>query len=180
MRRRLAVAAALAALGLPPALAAREPTLFAVSLGAGLAGPLDDDAESSFDSPVVQLAAGMLTDDRTWTVLRLGRVEFASDEVLDGLSAARLDYATVAGEYRFRQAAYELGLFTGLGLYRLDGDALAGATGGQEALGVVLGFTGDFDVSRRVSVVGEVDFHYAFLDEVKFYGAALAGVAVHF
>lgn len=180
MRRRLAVAVALAALGLPPALAAREPTLFAVSLAAGLAGPLDDDAPTSFDNPVVQLAAGMLTDDRTWTTVRLGRVEFPSDEALDGLAGAQLDYATVAGEFRFRQPAYEVGLFTGLGLYRLDGEAAGGATGEQEALGVVLGFTGDFDLTRRVSVVGEVDFHYAFLDEVKFYGAALAGVAVHF
>lgn len=180
VRGRFALAWALLGLGVAAALPAQERSLFSVALSGGLAGPLGEDADAGFGQAAVQLAVAAQTDDRTWTSLRWGRVELDEDERPGAVSAASLDYLTLAGELRIRQPAYEFGFFTGLGLYRLEGETALGASSRDEALGVALGLTGDFDLTPRLSVVGEIDFHYAFLDDVKLYGAAMAGIAVHF
>jgi hypothetical protein len=173
--------AALAAFGFvsAPSLAFDNYT-FTAALQGGLGGALDVDGEDPFDQQAVQLTFGMLTQDRTHAVVRLGRLEFDADRPLGGRFGAEVDYVNVAGEYRFRQPAYDFGLFLGIGAYRVSGDPLPGIEDEEEAVGFVLGATGDFDVSRHFSIVGEVDFHYALFDDANLYGAALVGVAVHF
>ena len=173
--------AALAAVGLvaAPALALDTYT-FTAALQGGLGGSLDVDGEDPFDQSAVQMTFGMLTQDRTHAVVRLGRIEFDSDRALDGRFGAEVEYLNVAGEYRFRQPAYDFGLFLGVGAYRVSGDPLPGVDGEEEAVGFVLGATGDLDLSRHFSIVGELDFHYALFEEADLYGAALVGVAVHF
>ena len=173
--------AALVAIGLlsAPALALDTYT-FTASLQGGLGGSLDVDEEDPFDQSAVQLAFGMLTQDRTHAVVRLGKLEFDSDRPLAGRFGAEIEYLNVAGEYRFRQPAYDFGFFVGIGAYRVSGDPLPGIVGEEETVGFVLGATGDFDLSRHFSIVAELDFHYALFDEANLYGAALVGVAVHF
>lgn len=168
-------AAVAAALGAGAARAQDDHT-FTASVAAGFAGAFDAEGERDFDRPTLQAAFGMFTADSTLTIVRVGRIDLDSDRPFAGLSDAQLDFANVAGEYRFRQSAYDFGLFVGLGGYRLQGD------GGDDetALGVALGFTGDFDLTRRLSIVAEIDAHYVFFDDVNFYGAALVGLAVHF
>jgi len=157
----------------------QESYLFTASLAGGLAGAFDVDGSRSFDHPTLQAGFGMFTNDRTLTVVRAGRIAFDPEQELAGWRDAELDYVNVAGEYRFRQAAYDYGVFLGLGAYRLRGD---GGFGDDEetALGAVLGFTGDFDLTRRLSLIVELDLHYAFFDDANLYGAGLAGLAVHF
>jgi hypothetical protein len=167
-----AVAAALGAGAAP----AQDGYTFTASLAGGFAGAFDADGERDFDQPALQAAFGMFTNDRTLTVVRVGRVDLDTDQPFAGRLEAELDYANVAGEYRFRQSAYDYGFFLGLGGYRLQGDGRDDET----ALGVAIGFTGDFDVTRRLSFVAEVDAHYVFFEDVNFYGAALVGLAVHF
>lgn len=167
-----AVAAALGA----GAARAEDGYTFTASLAGGFAGAFDVQAERDFDHPALQASFGMFTAERTLTMVRVGRFDLDSDRPFAGRLEAELDYANVAGEYRFRQAAYDFGLFVGLGGYQLQGAGRDDET----ALGLALGFTGDFDLTRRLSVVAEVDAHYVFFDDANFYGAALVGLAVHF
>jgi len=159
--------------------AAQESYTFTAGIAGGLGGAFDLDDSQAFDHSAAQLSLGMYTADRTLTSLRAGRLSFGTDVVVDNLTDAELDYLTIGGEYRFRQAAYDFGFFLGLGGYRIDGQGLAGAED-HSALGATLGLTGDFDLTRRLSILAELDFHYVFFDETNFYGAALVGVAVHF
>ena len=47
-------------------------------------------------------------------------------------------------------------------------------------LGIVIGITGDFDITRHLSVIGEVSGHYVFFDDVSIFAMANLGLAVHF
>jgi len=152
-------------------------TFFASAMG-GFSGSFDSSGEG-FGHDAWQLAAGMVTSDRTLTMVRAGKLELG-DQQATGLTHTELRYAIVAGEYRFRTSAYDTGVFVGIGTYRLRGDLPGGGSSHDSAIGAALGFTGDFDVTRHFSLVGELDFHYAFLEQTQFYGAALVGVAVHF
>lgn len=160
-------------------VSAQENYLFTASLAGGLAGAFDVDNQRDFDHRALQAGFGMYTNDRTLTTVRAGRITFDSRQAFEGLFDAELDFVNVAGEYRFRQAAYDYGLFVGIGSYRIRGE---GGLGGddQSALGAALGFTGDFDLTRRLSLIAELDLHYVFFDDANLYGVALAGLAVHF
>lgn len=159
--------------------AAQERSTFLVSLAGGAAGAWDEEISSDFGHGAVQAAFGMYTDDRTMTMVRVGRIGLGDGLTETGLDDAALEYATVAGEARWRQPAYDFGLALGVGAYRLAGER-AGAESEQTELGAVLAFIGDFDLTRRLSLIGEADIHYVFFDDLRLYGAALVGVAVHF
>ncbi len=159
-------------------LHAQSDSIFTVSVLGGIAGSFDQ-TQSQFTQTALQVGFGVETDERTLTTLRLGRLDLGDNSV-PGRLGATLDYAVVAGEYRFREPAYDAGIFLGLGAYRLDGSSPVAHLNRNTALGVALGVTGDFDLTRHVSFVAEVDLHYAFLGETDFYGVALGGVAIHF
>ena len=174
---RLALVVALA---LPATVAAQDSHLFVASLSGGIGGSFDAGHGHEFDQRALQAGFGVLTNERTYTVVRLGRLDFDSELDLDGLTRAELTYLTVSGEYRFQQPSYDFGIFLGLGGYQLEGrDALLGDAD-ESALGLAFGLTGDFDLTRRFSLVAEFSAHYAFLDRAQVYGLALGGVAVHF
>lgn len=162
-----------------PALALDTYT-FTAAIQGGLGGSLDVSGEQPFDQSAWQLMAGMLTQDRTLVVVRAGKLDFDENRPFAGRLGAEIEYVNIAGEYRFREPAYDLGIFLGVGAYRISGDPLAGVDREEETLGFALGATGDFDLTRHFSIVGEIDFHYTFFDDANLYGAALAGVAVHF
>lgn len=175
--RVAAVLAATVAAG--PAMAFDNYT-FTAAIQGGLGGSLDVDDAEPFDQSALQISVGMLTQDRTLAVVRAGRLEFDDDEPFAGRFGAEIEYLNVAGEYRFRQPAYDFGLFLGLGAYRISGDPVGPVADEETALGFVLGATGDFDITRHLSVVAEIDFHYALFDDANLYGVALAGLAIHF
>jgi hypothetical protein len=158
-----------------PAARAVEPYLVSVGVLGGLGGPLDaDDPDPGIDHPAVQVDVGLLTEPRTLVVLRLGRVEI--DEPLGFLAEPRLDYATISGEYRLFDGWYDSGIFLGLGAYRL------GSEGEEEetAVGLTVGVTGDFELTRWLSAVAELSGHWADLEENQLFGLGHAGLAVRF
>jgi hypothetical protein len=164
-----------AALLLGAPAAAVEPYLVSVGVLGGLGGPLDaDQPDPGMDHPAVQVDVGLLTEPRTLVMLRLGRVEF--DEPLGDRFEPRLDYATISGEYRLFDGWYDSGIFLGLGGYRL------GSEGGEEetAVGLTVGVTGDFELTRWLSAVAELSGHWADLDDNQFFGLGHAGLAVRF
>jgi hypothetical protein len=175
--------ALVAASGAPAPLAAQERGLFTVGAAAGLAGAFDSGGEKAFDHSAWQLSGGMLTDDRTWTMLRWGRIDLDEEELPIGRASSEIEYLNLAGEFKFRQPAYEFGIFVGVGAYQLDAELVPGGppvASEEEAIGLAAGLTGDFDVTARLSVVAELDVHYVFFDETNAYGSGLVGLAVHF
>jgi hypothetical protein len=177
--RAFGIVLVLALAAVAPGLAIDTYT-FTVSVQGGLGGTLDSSGTNDYQNRALQASVGMLTADRTFATLRVGRLQFGRERAIDGLLDPKVEYAVAAGEYRFRQPAYDFGLFAGLGYYRLTGDPAAIDFQDQDAIGFALGFTGDFDMTRRLSFVAELDFHYAFFDETNIYGVALAGLALHF
>lgn len=181
VRRAFLAAAVLAPLlAASPAMAFDNYT-FTAALFGGYGGVLDGEDQGPFDESALQLAVGMLTQDRTHAIVRLGRLEFDDDHLFANRFGAEVEYLSLAGEYRFQQPAYDFGLFVGIGAYRVTGRELGFVEEEEEeALGFALGATGDFDMTRHLSFVAEIDFHYALFDEAELYGVALAGLAVHF
>ncbi|MEO8274889.1 MAG: hypothetical protein ABI639_01645 [Thermoanaerobaculia bacterium] len=163
-----------------PAAAAEQQESYTFTLGllGGVGGALDADPDPGLGERSWMIEAGMVTAPRTLVVVRAGRLSIDGD--FERFSSADLEYLNVAGEYRFAQPTYDYGMYLGLGYYRLTGDRFGGGDDRESDVGLVLGFTGDFDVTRYLSVVGEVSAHYAFLDDAKVFGMANVGLAVHF
>lgn len=173
----LAAAVALAAVAGTPARALDGPT-FTLSAMVGAGSSLHGDDQDPFDASAFQLAASMVTQERTLAVVRFGKIELGDGDPESSGPLGDVEYLNLAGEYRFRQASYDFGIYLGLGGYRAEGRAPSGKD--EEALGFALGLTGTFDLTSYLSVVAEFDFHYPLFDDADLYGVALAGLAVHF
>jgi len=172
---------AFAAAGPLAAAEQQESYTFTLGLLGGLGGALDADPDPGIGQKSFMLAAGMITAPRTLVVVRAGRLAIDGDPAFERFSSAELDYVNISGEYRFAQPTYDYGTYIGLGYYRMNGELLLGGAETSESdLGIVLGFTGDFDITRYLSVVAEISGHYVFLDDASIYGMANIGLAVHF
>lgn len=159
----------------------QESYTFTLGLLGGVGGPLDADPDPGLSQTSWMLAAGMVTAPRTLVVVRTGRLAIEGDPAFERFAQADLEYINIAGEYRFAQPTYDYGTYLGLGYYRMNGELLFGGGDASESdLGLVFGMTGDFDVTRYLSVVGEISAHYAFLDDANIFAMAHIGLAVHF
>jgi len=174
---RLALLAALFLL--PGAARAQELYTFTAGLMGGIGGSVDADPGDDLGNTGFQLNLSMVTEPRTHVGFRLGELTLDSEERFGSLTEAELSYVTVAGEYRFPQSYYESGLYIGLGGYRLEGNR-----GSQDesdtAVGLNIGVTGEFRITRWLGVLVELSGHYADLDEAQFFGMGHAGLAIHF
>ena len=50
----------------------------------------------------------------------------------------------------------------------------------RSAVGFAFGVTGEFQLYRRLYLVGEVNAHYVFFNDANLFGGALAGVGFRF
>ena len=182
LARPLAAAAVLAlalALGGAPA-AAQEPYTFTVGALGGLGGSLDAEPGDSIDNSGVQVNLGMVTQAATHVVVRLGRLDLDSDTVFEDLTGAELTYATIGGEYRFRHSFYDSGLYAALGAYRLEGTTvLVGDDADETAVGLGVGVTGEFPITRWLGVQVELSGHYVDFDRAQLFAMGHAGLVVH-
>lgn len=159
----------------------QEGYTFTLGLLGGVGGPLDADPDPGLGQTNWMLSAGMVTAPRTLVVVRAGRMAIEGDPAFERFAQADLEYIHIAGEYRFAQPTYDYGTYVGLGYYQMNGELLLGGGATSESdLGIVIGLTGDFDVTRYLSVVGEVSAHYAFFDDASIFAMANIGLAVHF
>lgn len=174
-------ALSLGAIAAPLAAAEQQESYtFTLGLLGGVGGALDADPDPGLGQTSWALAAGMVTAPRTLVVVRAGRLAIEGDPAFERFAQADLEYINIAGEYRFAQPTYDFGTYLGLGYYRMNGELLAGGESSESDLGIVLGLTGDFDITRYLSVIGEVSGHYVFLDDASIYAMANIGLAVHF
>lgn len=180
-RRRpaLLLLGVLSMLGAASAAQAQRHT-FAASAAGVAGGAFDTDGEDpGLDQTGFQLGFSWDTWDNTSVGVRVARVAF-SDELVDDVFDPELTYVTVAGEYQFNESFYRSGLYLGLGLYQMEG--LVGLeTQDDSSLGFVLGATGDFPMTDRLSILVEISGHYADLElGAQFFGFLTAGLAFHF
>lgn len=159
---------------------AQDDAIFRGTLLGGLGGSFLSDGRHDPDRPILQASFGVLTDDRTFTVFRAGRIGFSDDEIVVGRSGADLEFVNVAGEYRLPSRAYTWGLFLGIGGYRISGEPSTASTRRESALGVALGVEGEFDLTSHLGLALEFGGHYVFFDEADLYGVGLVGLAIHF
>lgn len=181
---RLAVAAALAAALLaaldPGAAEAQETYTFSVGLFGGLGGSVDAEPGDEIDNTGFQLDLSMVIQPSNHLVLRLGKLDLDSAERFVDLSAAELTYATIGGEYRYRHSYYDSGIYLALGGYRLEGDDAAGGGEEETAIGLALGVTGEFPITRWLGFQVELSGHYVDFDRANLFAMGHAGVVVHF
>jgi hypothetical protein len=164
---------------LPGAARAQEPYTFTVGLLGGIGGSLDADPGDDLGNTGFQLNLAMITDPRTHVGVRLGKLALDSQESFGTLTEADLSYVTVAGEYRFAETYYESGIYAGLGGYRVEG-VRGGKDESETSLGLTVGVTGEFRVTRWLAVLVELSGHYANLDEAQLFAMGHGGIAVHF
>lgn len=145
----------------------------------GLGGPIDDPGAGAFDQESYQLGFSWITD---WDVLvgvRYGELDFGEDEGVGGRSGSDLTYATIGGEYLFDEGYYTSGVYLGVGWYDLGEDPIAEIPS-DSAIGLALGLTGDFRVTRRLSILIELSGHYTDLDDADLLAMGHAGLAFRF
>jgi hypothetical protein len=153
---------------------------FTVAPLGGIGGSLDAEPGDSLTNTGFQLNLAMVTEPRTHVVLRLGNLALDDDELFGSLRDADLSYATIGGEYRFRQTYYTSGVYLALGGYRLEGIRPDGRDEEETAPGLALGITGEFAINRWLAFLVELSGHYVDFDEAQVFGMGHAGLAVHF
>jgi hypothetical protein len=175
------LALALAILVVPAAVGAQEQYTFTVGLLGGLGGSLDAEVGDSLENTGYQLNATMVTESRTHVGLRAGRLGLDDQGLFGALSSAELTYATLGGEYRFRQSYNESGFYLGIGGYRLEGVDALGKDSDKTSLGLAVGVTGEFPIRRWIGLLFELSGHYVIdFDEAQFFALGQGGVAIHF
>jgi hypothetical protein len=156
-----------------------EPYTWTMSGLGGFGGSQDIEPGDGFGNRALQAGASLVSEPGVHLALRLGRITMDEDEVFGSRLDARVEYATLAGEYHIDEGFYDSGLFLGLGAYRLQGTR-GGRDEEDTALGATVGVTGDFALTRRLSFVVELAGHWIDFDEAQLFGTGLAGLAFHF
>ena len=163
-----------------PRAASAEPYVTSLNLLAGVGGSLDGEPSSGFGNLNFELGFAVPTDVNTMVSLRVGQLDLSGRSSFEGLSDAKLQYATIAGEYRFAENYYTSGIFIGLGAYKLGGDTAAGHDD-ETQIGGTVGVDGEFPITRRMAFLVQVAGHYAnFSHRAQMYANAQAGLAIHF
>jgi hypothetical protein len=160
--------------------ASAENYIASLNVLGGAGGSLDGEPSSGFGNRSLELGLGMPIEPSTLVVVRGGEIDLSHRSSFEGLTGAKLQYATVSGEYRFSETYYVPGLFLGVGAYRLRGNA-AGRSDDTTQVGVTLGVDGEFQITRRLAFVIQASGHYAaFSGRAQMYANAQAGLAFHF
>ncbi len=168
-------------LALPGAASAQDDRYsFHASASLGIGGSLDANPDPGFDGESFQLGFSWVTQPRTRVGIRVGQLDFGAEEQLENLLGAELSWVNISGEYRYWDRFYESGIFVGLGLYDMDGLALDGSDGSDEAIGIVVGVTGDFPITQHFSAQIELAGHWAELDGTQLFGTLHGGVSYSF
>ena len=179
----LTLLAILAALAQPAAASAQELYNWTVGVMGGVGGSVDVKPGSrSYSNASWQVEGLVVTETHTFLGVRAGHLDLGGKDTLFGSrTGADLSYVTIAGQYMFQESYYDSGVYLGLGAYRLGGnDAVTGASASKTVAGGVLGITGDFRASRRISVVVELSGHYIDIRNAHIFAMAHGGLALHF
>lgn len=168
----------------PVAAGAQELYSFTGSLLLGLGGSFDEN-DAGFGNPSFQLGFSNVIEKRTHVGFRLGYIGFGSNDYVGELKGADLAYLNVSGEYRSAKSSFsgsfvESGVYIGLGGYQLSGETDDGASESGTSIGLVLGLTGDIEITPSFAVRIELSGHILSSDVARYFGLAQVGVAYRF
>ena len=184
-RKQTLVVILLAGLLLTPvASRAQELYSFTGSLMLGLGGSFDE-SEAGFGNPSFQLGFSHVLEKRTHVGFRLGYIGFGSNDYLGELRGADLTYFNMAGEYRSAKSSFsgsilDSGVYIGLGAYQMNGEIDDGSSESGTSIGLVLGLTGDIEISPDFSMRIELSGHILSSDNARYFGLAQIGVVYRF
>jgi len=171
----------LAVLALPAAARAQDHYTFSAALLGGVGGSPDVNG-ANYGNGGYQVNLGLVSEPRTILGLRIGRLSLDRPDPFGSLGNADLAYATLGGEYRYRESFYDSGVYLALGAYRLRGREADGASRSQTTIGAALGATGEFTITRLLGVLVELSGHYANFrsSDARIFAMGHAGVVFHF
>ena len=169
-----------------PDLAAAQNYTFTVNGLLGVGGSIDQ-SDPGFGNFNWQLSYSNAIQKRTHFGVRVGGLNFGSNDQLGDLTGPDLLYVTLAGEYRERATTgsgrfIESGVFLGLGYYQLDGRLEDGTKDSQGALGLTVGVTGDLPLSRRRNLALRIELQGQItdLDAANFFAMGQVGLSYRF
>ena len=173
LRMRVAVAATvLVVMAAGPAWAGAP---FSLGVFGGFGGSIDEN-EAGLGQTTVMAKLTIESGPRTDFALRLGEMDI---EQLGERTDATLNFLTLSGDYWAYESFYESALYLGLGYYELS--AFEGFDVIEETtIGVVLGASGEWDLTRILSIQLELSAHYAPMDTAQTFLMGLGGLVVHF
>jgi hypothetical protein len=181
LNRTLFLAVSLLILGVvlvPTGAAAQEDQPLEASLLFGFGGSFDED-QSGLSNSGYQIGLSLGVARRTKVGVRLGEIDYSPGDFISSISQPTFSYVTVGGEYTFSERYYESGIYLGLGAYKLEG-FLGGLPFDDSTIGLALGVTGEFEVTRRLGLVLEAAGHFADFGPARYFLTFHGGLAYHF
>ena len=162
----------------PAAAEAQEDQPLEATLLFGLGGSFDED-QSGLGNSGYQLGLSLGIARRTKVGVRLGEIDYDAGDFIASIAGPTFSYVTVGGEYTFGERYYESGVYIALGAYKLEG-----LQGGQPfddtTVGVALGVTGEFEITRRLGLVLEGAGHFADFGAARYFITFHGGLGYHF
>ena len=163
---------------LPAGASAQEDQPLEASLLFGVGGSFDED-QSGLGNSGFQIGLSLGVARRTKVGVRFGEIEYDRGDLINNVSGPTFSYVNVGGEYTFSERYYESGIFVGLGAYSLEG-SVGGQRFDDSTLGMVLGVTGEFEITRRLGFVIEGAGHLADFGPARYFITFHGGLAYHF
>lgn len=168
----------LGALLVPVGAAAQEDQPLEASLLFGLGGSFDED-QAGLGNSGYQLGLSLGVARRTKVGVRIGEIGYDAGDFISNVRQPTFSYVTVSGEYTFSERYYESGIYLGLGAYQLEG-RVGNQAFDDSTLGLVLGVTGEFEITRRLGLVLEGAGHLADFGVARYFITFHGGLAYHF
>ena len=168
----------LAAVLAPAPAEAQEDQPLEATLLFGLGGSFDED-QSGLGNSGYQLGLSLGVARRTKVGVRLGEIDYAAGDFIGSIASPTFSYVTVGGEYTFSERYYESGVYIALGAYKLEG-AQAGQSFDDTTVGLALGVTGEFEITRRIGLVLEGAGHFADFGPARYFLTFHGGLGYHF
>ncbi len=181
LNRTLLLAIILLTLGavlVPAGAAAQEDQPLEATVLFGAGGSFDED-QSGLGNSGYQIGLSLGVAKRTKVGARFGEIDYASGDVISSISRPTFSYVTVGGEYTFSERYYESGIYFALGAYKLEG-FVGGQPFDDSTIGLALGVTGEFEITRRLGFVLEGSGHFADFGAARYFVTFHGGLAYHF
>lgn len=193
MRRLIGISVLLAvSMLLPASEAVARSYTYAISGLIGAGGSWDE-SDAGFGNLAWQLTFTNDIAEKTFFAVRLGGMNWGSEDRVAEAVGPSMFYASIAGEYGETRASFsggfvEPGVFLGLGYYWMGGDRLLDDEGIQtesfsdHGIGLSVGLTGDIALNRNRNWTMRIELsgHYADLDAAQLFGMAHIGLSYRF
>ena len=193
MRRLIWISVLLAvSMLLPASEAVARSYTYAISGLIGVGGSWDE-SDAGFGNLAWQLTFTNDIAEKTFFAVRLGGMNWGSEDRVAEAVGPSMFYASIAGEYKETRASFsggfvEPGVFLGLGYYWMGGDrflddeSIEIESFSDHGIGLSVGLTGDIALNRNRNWTMRIELsgHYADLDAAQLFGMAHIGLSYRF